>query len=275
MHETPAELYSKLQRGRRSSKGPVDILRTRVWLEALLRQPGVSRKDIGAALSSGEPSGIVLRWLKGEYAAKPGSVSRLAKAFPGSDEIYRLPLFDLLQNRPLRLADLQRITSQYFVSAGPLRYWDFPCAEQVTDSGQRMRLLVLEPDSSSLFERGDINGFIGILYLLRKAEASGDAFAHFTYLCDAYRSLPGACRHVALRNRWRELLDCLELVSARVPTSTMLIQPSREIMERQIKSKTHITRRIQRPRDPKTLRFLELEVPYTVARIETYPEVAL
>lgn len=266
MHRTVFETMSKSNNKRTSSKTPVGILQTRIWLENILRTHRISRKEFTKkiATENGDPSGIVLRWLKGQHNVKESRVENLAKIFEGSDVPYKLPLFKLLRNRPLKKTDLCKIMSPYMNSSKSIPLWKFPEPDQPENMGLSFPHCQTN-DIETLIERGDIYGFTAILYWVRIAEAEKDADAHFYYMAAAYRSFPGLCRNQLFRKRWREVLDCLQSIHCRVMTSMFLLKPIPSVIETQIFSKSHITRRILRPRDPKTLRFTELEQPFEIA----------
>ncbi|MBE8718560.1 hypothetical protein [Cellvibrio polysaccharolyticus] len=262
MHRTIFEVMSKSSKKRTSSKTTVGTLQTRIWLENLLRTHKISRKDftkkIGA--ENGDPTGIVLRWLKGLHTVKESRVENLAKIFEGSDAPYKLPLFKLLRNRPLTKADLFKIMSPYM----RISWWIFPDPKQPENMGLSFPPCLIN-DTDTLIERGDIYGFTAILYLVRIAEAEKDAIAHFYYMGAAYSALPGLCRNQLFRKRWREVLDCLQSIHCRVMTSMFIVKPIPSVIETQIFSKYHITRRIFRPIDPETSRLIELQKPFEIA----------
>jgi|GEM_PF-1078244 len=265
MH-TVAETLLQIRGERLSSKDPADVLRTRIWLETIFREHRLSRRDVMKLLfnKGGFQSGIVLKWLKGHPSVKPRNVIKLAGVLPGSDFVYHLPLFDLLRNKPMKKSQLDQLIKVYCTPSGPLQFWQFPQPE----SGGSNKFPIPPGflfDSNALFERGDYYGLMGILYLVRKAEAENKPDEHLDYLKDAYRALPGACRHHYFRTRWRELYRCVFAIHSRVPTSLMLLRPKLSIIESQVTARTHITQRASRPRHPLTCRFSELELPYEQA----------
>lgn len=266
MHRTIFETMSKSSQKRTSSKTTVGTLQTRIWLENIFRTHRISRKEFTKKIGTGngDPTGIVLRWLKGLHTVKESRVENLAKIFEGSDAPYKLPLFKLLRNRPLTKADLFKIMSPYMHSSKSISLWIFPEPKQPENLEFSFPHCLIN-DIETLIERGDIYGFTAILYWVRIAEAEKDADAHFYYMAAAYRSLPGLCRNQLFRKRWREVLDCLQSIHCRVMTSMFLLKPIPSVIEAQIFSKSHITRRILRPRDPTTHRFIELQQPFEIA----------
>jgi hypothetical protein len=131
MRYTDAEALLRLKGERLPSTDRCDALRTRVWLETMFREHQLSRDDVAKLLplGDGEPSGIVLQWLKGKHAAKRSRVARLAKILPGSDFVYNLPLFDLLRNKPVKKSKLDQWVSRYQNPDDHIPLWRFPQPE--------------------------------------------------------------------------------------------------------------------------------------------------
>ena len=212
----------------------------------------------------GESTRTVSRWFKGTHAAKQKHVKEVAKFFEGSELFYELPVFRLLMNKPIRKAELTKIVAPYISKIAGLQCWVFPdpCHPENKD-------LPFPPcfinDTETLIERGDLYGFTAIIYLVRLAEAERNALNHMQYIQCAYRALPGLCRHPLFAKYWEEALSCLKNIHYREMTSILLVRPIDAIIEKQIFSPEHITRRLLRPRDPETHRFTELETPYELA----------
>ena len=60
----------------------VRTLQTRLWLEALFRDNLINRKTLEEVISEGdEPSGQVLKWLKGKNTVSASKVSRIDKIY--------------------------------------------------------------------------------------------------------------------------------------------------------------------------------------------------
>ena len=263
------EEWGRLTGSRSGGKDPADVLRTWVWLEAAFLEHGKSRSDVADSLSAranspgarNEPTGIVNKWLKGKHVAKPHSVAKLAKVLCGSDEVYHLPVFDLLRNKRIKKSQLNQWVKPYRTTWNGLEFWEFP-QHRYKESGELLFRANLLNDSKSLLQRGDIYGFIGILYLVRKAEADNDVELHLEFMKDAYTAFPAAFRHPNFRPRWRQFYDCLFWVHARVPMSLTLCRPKKSVLESQIYADQHTPCRVLRPRNKKGFRFTELELPY-------------
>lgn len=254
---------SRMKKKERSKS--FDVLKTRLWLEYVLRTEKISRHELQKQYSAGaEPSNIILNWFKGEFSAKPNSVRKVTKKFPGSNFIYDLELFDLMEDKKLSKKRLKEIVSPYINIDDPLDHWNFP----LTQNGEPNGFLTppaTRNDTESLFHRGDLYGFIGILYHVRLAEAMKDYELYVKYIADAYRAFPGLCRYKHFRKRWEELLDALISIQQRMATSTFLVMPDTAKLKEQIFAKEHITYRPFWKRDPITFRFIEPDKPYILS----------
>ncbi|PUA28806.1 MAG: hypothetical protein B0W54_10335 [Cellvibrio sp. 79] len=263
------ERLHHLMKKRTPSKNEAEILRTKVWLENILQTHGVERKELSRLIDmkGGESTRTVSRWFKGTHAAKQKQVNEIAKIFEGSELTYELPVFRLLMNKPIRKAELTKIVTPYISKIAGLQCWVFPdpCHPENKD-------LPFPPcfiyDTETLIERGDIFGFTAIIYLVRLAETERNALHHMQYIQCAYRALPGLCRHPLFAKYWEVSLNCLKSIHYREMTSILLVRPIDSIIEKQIFSPEHITRRLLRPRDPETHRFTELETPYELAEFQ-------
>lgn len=267
MHYSINEQLQRIQNKRIRSKDKSGMLQTRIWLENLFRTNGIGRRELEGKIGTrnSEPSGIVLKWLKGEHSVKESRVTTIASIFSGSDLVYKLPIFKLLKDKPLTRPELSRIMKPYISSFGGFECWDFAHPPM-----QKENMGVPFPpcwiyDTEALIERGDIWGFTAILYLVRMAEAERNAIDHLEYMKCLYRALPGLCRNILFYRRWKDTYQCVKHIHYREPTSVLLMRPIDSVLERQILSNEHITRRVFRPRNPRTWRYIELELPYEEA----------
>ena len=267
MRKTIPEKFANLTNKRISRTDPVDKLQTRLWLESIFRDFKISRQALQEKLSGDEESsGIVLKWLKGLHIATPASVAKVERCLPDSSQLFKLPLFSLMRNKPVKKKQLLTLMAPY-ISDTSLPLWNLPCSQNGEDRFFAMPSILLK-DSDSLFQRGDLYGFQCILFLMRMAEANNDQLMYLHFLKDAYKALPGLCRYRYFRNRWEEFLDAMIGLQSRMPLTNMLVMPNKNIIKEQIESKKHITFRAFRPRNPKTLRFADLQVPYYEATFE-------
>jgi hypothetical protein len=260
------ERLHRLMKKRVPSKDEAEILRNKVWLENILQNHGVGRKELAKLIDTkgGESTRTVSRWFKGTHAAKQKHVKEVAKIFEGSELFYELPVFRLLMNKPIRKAELTKIVAPYISKIAGLQSWVFPDPYQPENKDLPFPPCFIN-DTETLIERGDLYGFTAIIYLVRLAEAERNALNHMLYIQCAYRALPGLCRHPLFAKYWEEALSCLKNIHYREMTSILLVRPIDAIIKKQIFSPEHITRRLLRPRDPETHRFTELETPYELA----------
>lgn len=266
MNITVVERMAKLQNKRRSRVDPIDYLQTRLWVESTLKDYRISRRELEAKLSGeSESSGIVLKWLRGVHYATQVSVDQVAKLYPGSSHIYDLPIFQLLKNKPISKSALKKSVASYLPDSG-LQMWSFPLTQNGEDDGWPAPTThIFDPET--LFQRGDIYGFMGLLYLVRKAEIENDHFGHLESIKYAYRALPGLCRYKYFRRRWKEFYEALIGIQCRMPASSMMLMPKRDIIQKQVEAKYHMTLECLRPRDPATFNSpIELELPFLEAR---------
>ncbi len=267
MHYSIYEQVQRFSKKRMPSNDQSGKLQTRIWLENLFRENKIGRRELEREISppNSEPSGIVLKWLKGEHSVKESRVTKVASIFDGSDLVYKLPIFKLLKNKPISRSEISRIMKPYISNFQGFKCWTFPdIPRQKENKGVPFPPTWIY-DVETLVERGDIWGFTAILYLVRMAEAERNAIYHLEFMQYLYRALPGLCRNVLFFRRWKDTYQCVKDIHFREPTSVLAVQSIDSVLKRQIFSKVHITRRMFRPRDPITGLHTELELPYKKA----------
>lgn len=246
---------------------PVQELQTRIWLESIFRRYHLNRYSLQKVLNKGVPSdGVIFKWLRGVHVASLASANKVETLLPNSSKIYKLPLFTLLRNQPLKKSKLLTLMEPY-LSDRSLPMWDLPNSKNGEDRTFATPYIFLQ-DSDALFQRGDLYGFQCILFLMRMAEVKNDQLMYLHYLKDAYKALPGLCRYRYFTSRWGEFLNAMIGLQTRMPLTTLLVKPNKNIIKEQIENKKHITFRAFRPRDPKTFRFIELQKTYHEATFE-------
>ncbi len=243
---------------------PIRVLKTRVWVETILQDKHISRIEFQRILHPDEPTGSVLRWLRGQQIVKSDTVDKHAMLSQLAVSIYHMPVFRLLEPTISR-GELTQLFKQYTIDS-PITRWAFDNLEPFILSENDRARLILVDDSDGLFRMGGVYGFIGILMLLRKAELDKDASRHFELMKDAYRAFPGFCRNRHFKSHWKEFLDALICIHGNMHTSSMLIKPRIGIIRQQIYAKEHITERSLRPRSPVDGTFIELEDPFVLAQ---------
>ena len=237
-----------------------DVLRTAVWLSNILDIHSLSEAEFTATLAGEkDPTGIVNRWKNGVHAVKATSLSKIeALGFENTRWVAELPIFDLLDIRPISEAKLLRTVSGYLVAFGSskFRYWSFP--PSITDQSFGFNTpIALEHDADALVERDDVYGLTGILYLLRLSEARRDPELFLHYLKYAYRAIPGLRTVNAFKQHWEGFYDCIHSHHIRDSSAFRLLKPQKDMLERLMEWRTIPARRDLRPRDKRTLRYLE------------------
>jgi hypothetical protein len=249
--------------GRDEKLTDIKILRTRIWIESLLREHQISVKKLSSVFySENESTGSVMRWLKGSQTVRLDSVKKLAAVFKNSDLVYHLPIFDLLETK-ISITKINLLLDGYTLSQPPLHnIWELPT---IKIGNQELPMMIHKNDSNQLYQRGDIYGFMAILILLREAELNNDVVIHENLIKDAYKALPAFCRDIRFKKRWEEFFDALYNIHCNMYSSSRLVHPRKDIIKKQIFAKEHITMRSFCPRSKIDGRFIEPEQPYIEA----------
>ena len=228
----------------KSPKAAINLLRTKLWLEALSRDTGLDYTRLEEEIASNsERSGLVRKWRNGSHCVTERKVLQIARLFPGSEEIFQLPLFVLLENRSISRKELLRIMKHYVNPGDPFRFWQLPKNFKERTDGTDMPV-PLEDYLDCLYERGGIFSFISILYIVRRAEAEGNHLLHIEAVRYAYKSFPSLARHPDFITHWREILSAFEKVHWRLITTGLLLAPDREILQAQIEAPSFFTSRV-------------------------------
>jgi hypothetical protein len=232
-----------------------------------MREHQLDKAQLESKLSNGsDPKGQVYKWFRGDNCVTESKVRQIEKVLTGSSEVFNLPLFDLLQNKPITKSQLRRLILPFSDNTDDLFFWRLPEKYKGKDDGISIPI-IFSDNLDMLYQRGGIFSFIAILYLVRRAEAEGDADLHLEAVKHAYKSFPSLARHQDFIGHWQDLLKALQLIHLRVMTSTLLVQPDVDIIKQQIESENFITLRELRPRNPATHRFEDNENPYREATI--------
>jgi hypothetical protein len=243
-------LFHIIEKGRklRSPRiSSIRTLRTRIWLESILRSNKINLKALSDSYyKDSEPTGTIIRWLKGKHAVSNKCISKLNDIYPGSEEVYNLPIFDLLEIDITR-SKIKKLKNKYLKKPNYLKYpdsdieepfylWDFP-----EDIKLPYHLQEIEKhDSDNLVRRKDILGFTAILILLREAELDKNCLYHEKYLKDAYKSLAWVCRDITFKNRWSELYEAVKDIHFNMYSSYRIVQPKRHVIKDMIFNKQSI-----------------------------------
>lgn len=254
------------QSGTREPKySEIDILKTQVWLGSLLLRNDLSLKDLSQIYyGRREPTGTIRNWSEGKHIANRASVERIERHFRGSSAVFDLPVFDLL-NRTISKRTLTQLFEQYTKNHIG-KTWNFPIDSFFHK--EKYEQFIYRDNSKALLNFGGVFGFIGILMLLREAELNKDATTHFLLLQDAYRALPGFCRHRYFRDHWEKFFESFYSIHFNMYLSAMFLLPKIDIIEKQIFSDPNITSKQLRPQFSSGGCFDEPELPYEIAGFE-------
>lgn len=244
---------------------PHEVLRTCVWLSNIFDAYSVSEVELTSALAGEKDStGMVSRWKRGHHAVKAKSLGNVeALGFRNTRWIAELPIFNLLDVRPLSEATLLRLVSGYLLTfnRSKLRHWSFP--PSITDQLAGVNTpIAMEHDADALLERDDIYGLTGILYLFRLSEARKDQELCLHYLKHAYRAIPSLRTIEASKKHWEGFYNCIYSLHIRNSLTFRVLKPKKDVLERQMMERSVPARRALRLRDCMTLRFLQDEEPF-------------
>lgn len=258
------ELRAKIGGRNRNAKSEIAVLKTRLWIESIIRDHGVPReKLIKIACSNADPNGLIRKWEKGLHAVTESKVKRIAQEIPGSDRLYNLPLFSLLEDRPISTAELNRIMQDYFSPRFP-NTLELPNGFSPTSDTAHKRVMGLG-GYQGFYEIGGVFGLTALLFELRQAESKRDAELHCEISEFCYKAFPSFARSACFVERWPEFLRAVEQIQMRIPTSSMLVRPVKKILKVQIEAKEFHTERHLWPRDSKTGRFVDNKSPFDKA----------
>jgi hypothetical protein len=200
-----------------------------------------------------EPPRILRDWRSGRHSAHPTSVLEIDKRLPERTSwLYFLPIVQLLTPRKWTVPYVRGLLAPYCIKTmhGELT-WKFPNDAELAEQGGLTYIRAWD-DTTRLYERGDICGFMAILGLLRYAEARGDIDRHCTYSRDLYRAIPAIAREPWLRPRIDVLLELIERVLCRMVLSTMAFRIKWNVMREQILAPNYEPNPALRTVDPAT-----------------------
>lgn len=237
-----------------------------MWITSALRQTKLSPngfwKDFVAKDKGLESPKIVEKWVSGKHCVTSGTVSRISKKLllPETDEIFYLPLWELLEDRRLTLFGWKKLMSPFIHNTFDLDDWTFPNDEKLRQQGRYIPTATLN-NTQALFERGDIYGFMAIVSLVRLMEINSCESQHPFHVAFMYRALPSIAKMPDFNKYWEDLLHCIEAIHYRVVTSRFTVLADKETLLEQINDPNFEPIRHLRPRDAKTLRFIDIKDP--------------
>ncbi|MFL6600537.1 MAG: hypothetical protein ACJ8R9_04335 [Steroidobacteraceae bacterium] len=264
------DVIRRLTGQRAPNRDPADILRTLATLRFAIDKTGLSldafaRQHVDRRYSGS--SNLIYRWARGETSMSENMARRLDARVAGVYQIHSHPVFELLREPSLEVAEIHRLLSRYTSSSPRHTSWWFGDEEE--------RGVVASPlrtETSLLVQRGDLDGFTVILGLVREAEVQNDLTAHIDRFADLYRAFAGAARVSWLKPFRRLLRHCVQTVQFKSFHSALWWRVDWKTIDRQIRAVRHETVRHKCPRDPKTYQFILPKDPISMA-IERPPEI--
>jgi hypothetical protein len=190
--------------------------------------------------------------------------------------VFESPLWVLLENRPFSKSELGRIMSDYRPgkTSGLPFFWLFPNDEACWKQKRCAPTLIMQ-DTGGLVHRGDMWGFIALMWTMRYAEADGDQQLHHRASEDMYRAMPMAIREPWLADHADALIELTESIRARSLYSFCLFDVDFEVIKRQAVDPTYEPVRELRRRDPVSGHFQEVDDPVLPAQVIPGRERAL
>ena len=239
---------------RRSNRDTADILRSMVTVQYGLQKSGLSLGDFAQKYvdyGRAEKSNLTTRWLMGDVAISMRNASRLDRMIPGMRELYLHPVFQLLRYPEVSSRKVRSLLRRY-QNPRRLPFWLFG-DEQVL----RWAPPLPREDTSTVWQRGDLDGFTVILGLVRDAESQGDVGRHMLHIQHLYRAFAAVARIPWFRPYARLLRWCVERIHGRNVFSRTCVRVMWPIIHAQIRAPQHETLPHRWPRDPRTGRAVE------------------
>ncbi len=256
----------------KTRKRPENILRGILWFSHALHITGLTAHAFSNRYSRtrDSSSGLVYKWAKGSSVPTRHTVEKIEAQLPGSIDPFNLPLFELLEDKPLDLHVIKRLLKPY--RAG--NSWGFP------DDAERRKIgryvyIADEKDSPALMSRGDIYGFTAIVGLLRMAEAERDLQDQLYFCGYMYRALPAVARLPWVYPHRERLFECVNAIFNRFLVCRACLGVDWDVINRQIEADVHETIREKRPKDPKTVRFQDLEEPIFTTDAKFFAKIVI
>lgn len=231
MYESIQDVVQAILPDQVSGKQHWQRLRGDVWLAHCLRVTGLSPHAFAKdhLEEDGKASKLIYKWLSGSSSPTPASAAKVDPPVPGALWLYRV--LELFESKPRSTrnveAFLKTCCRKEDASTGlPGWIWTFPGQEETTH-------VTCRGDSSALVERGDLWGFLGIVALVREAEARSDSEAHLARSMDMYRALPAAIRTPCVTPSAQVLKDCVDSIRVRMPFSAIMFDVDWDVVDRQ------------------------------------------
>jgi hypothetical protein len=217
------------------------------------------------------------KWLSGECVPHENSARLLDKTLPGTFDVFDLPLYKLLSDKPISEREIVNLLQRYLRQDEIKRRllpWQFP------DEADRIKDKTIVPvmhlvDLENLFRYNTIHSFSAILGIVRSADARGDTETHFAASKYLFRALPTVLKLPWFAQHRDLLVEQLETVVSRVWTTPVLFDVDWSVIDRQVLDPKFEPVRERRDRDPISLRFCDLEDPILEAEVIPGAEVKM
>ena len=258
------DLLKKWNRDADPRYGPSDHLRSNCWIEFAIQRCGSQQAFADELYGDKVDSKLVGKWLKGLHVPTRSSAKKLEKKARGVLALYDLPLWKLLQNRPMGIKEINRLMAPFRTDPNCVwQYWSFPNDEELAREF-RYGGVTARADLDGLFQRGDIYGFTAIVAAVRTYEVQGDGL-HGEACAAMYRALPALYKLPWFASQREALEACLSALRVRVWSSALKFDIDWDVINRQTADPEFQPKRELRKREPYTLRFQELEDPILYA----------
>lgn len=271
MHLSQCDILRRMTREPQDSTKTVRHLRTLACLDYAYRQSQCGswpEFDAKYVVRGRTRSNLAEKWRKGSVELTRLSVAEIDKLLSGTLAVFDSPLWLLLENRPFSKFEVKGVMRAYRPDkkSGLPFSWLFPGDEEQWTQWRCAPTLSIY-DTDGLVRRGDIWGFIALLWTMRYAEADGDQLLHHRAAESMYRAMPMALREPWLSNHADELIDLTEIIRARCLYSFCLFDVDFDVIKRQVEDPLYEPVRELRPRNLANGYFIAMEDPVLPAHV--------
>ncbi len=259
---SPGDILRSWEHRKPPKYGPHDHLQTSCCMQFAIHACGSETELSKKFYGEKDASGLVSKWLHGTHVLSRNSAENLEECAPGVLALYDLPLWALLENRPMGLKEIDRLTAPFRVASKWL-FWSFPNDDELIAT-HRYGGVMVRDDVDGLFQRGDVYGFTAIVAAVRASESEGDP-DHSLACAFMYRALPSIYKLPWIVSQRKQLESCLKALRGRVWMSYMNFDIDWDVIDRQTADPLFEPKRELRKREPITRRFQTLEDPILYA----------
>jgi len=212
------------------------LLRARAWWSKAVAVSGLSpTKFARERVDKGDSkSNLELKWKAGTLPNLT-TVERVSHGLSGVLEVFKHPLFVLLEDRPMTKREVRSIVHPFLVHRNGISTWEFPNDKELQD-----RLYWTPPSSETdtyqLLMRGDLWGFMALVGLVRDAEAKIEVEQHVIFAKDMVRAIPAAAQFHEdwLRPHASLLCECVDALCKRMPMTRVAFNVDWKLIARQV-----------------------------------------